>query len=226
MRQASEGSRREQIGGSLNTAEAWARIRNGLKIFQSEIFPAKRLIFEELRRYQQPLALFITCADSRIVPNLITQTEPGEIFIERNPGNMVPTFSEHVGGVTAGVEYANLVLKVPLIVICGHTDCGVMKALLHPETTAAMPGVQQWMKYGSAARQMVLRGCGDLPEEDKLNRLAEANVLQQIAHLKTHPSVSQRLAAGEVEVHGWVYDIGSGSIRQADPQTGRFDVLI
>jgi carbonic anhydrase len=209
----------------LNTTEAWARICNGLKTFRTDVFPEKRAMFERLRRNQQPLALFITCADSRILPNLITQTDPGEIFTERNPGNMVPTYSEYIGGVTAGVEYANLVLRVPLIVICGHTDCGVMKALLHPETTAGMPGVQQWMRYGNDACWRVLRDQPDLSEEEKVNRLAEANVIEQIAHLKTHPSVAQRLAASEVEVRGWVYDIGSGSIWQAHPETGRFELL-
>ena len=185
-------------------------------------FSEQRALFESLRSKQDPLALFITCADARVVPNLFTQTGPGEIFIERNPGNMVPPYGDFVGGVTSGVEYANLVLKVPVIVICGHTDCGVMKALLHPETTSGLPGVQQWMRHGNEARQVVLRDYAKSPEEEKVLRLAEANVLEQIANLKTHPSVATRVAAGEVMIRGWVYDIGSGSIRQADPDTGEF----
>lgn len=201
---------------------AWNRIVTGVRKFQTEVFPQQRALFESLRRKQDPLALFITCADARVVPNLFTHTGPGEIFIERNPGNMVPPYGDFVGGVTSGVEYANLVLKVPLIIVCGHTDCGVMKALLHPETTAGLPGVQQWMRHGNEARQVVLRESLDRPEEEQVHRLAEANVLEQIANLKTHPSVASRLAAGEVMIRGWVYDIGSGSIRQADPDTGEF----
>lgn len=201
---------------------AWSRIAKGVRKFQTEIFPEQRALFESLRRKQDPLALFITCADSRILPNMITQSVPGEIFTDRNPGNMVPPYGEFVGGVTSGVEYANLVLKVPLIIICGHTDCGVMKALLHPETTIGMPGVQQWMRHGNEARQVVMHESSDRTDEEKLHRLTEANVLQQIEHLKTHPSVASRLAAGEVMIRGWVYDIGSGSIRQADPETGEF----
>jgi carbonic anhydrase len=203
--------------------DAFTRIAAGIAKFQRHVFPEQQSMFERLSKAQQPLALFITCADSRIVPNLITQTEPGEIFVERNPGNMVPTFSEHVGGVTAGIEYANLVLKVPLIVVCGHTDCGVMKALLHPETTAGMPGVQTWMRYGSKARDKVLRDRADEGKQERVNRLAAANVLEQIAHLKTHPSVASRLAASEVEIHGWVYEIGAGRIWAADLETGEFD---
>lgn len=201
---------------------AWTRIATGVRKFQTEVFPAQRPMFERLRHKQEPLALFITCADARVVPNLFTQTEAGEIFIERNPGNMVPRYGDFVGGVTAGVEYANLVLKVPVIVVCGHTDCGVMKALLHPETTAGLPGVQQWMRHGNEACHKVRRDYGDSMDEEKLNRLAEANVLEQIGNLKTHPSVASRLIAGEVLIRGWVYDIGNGSIRQADPETGEF----
>lgn len=201
---------------------AWDRIATGVHKFQTEVFPQQRALFESLRKRQDPLALFITCADSRILPNLITQSAPGEIFTDRNPGNMVPPYGEFVGGVTSGVEYAMLVLKVPLIIMCGHTDCGVMKALLHPETTSGMPGVQEWMRHGNEAKQVVLRDYHDRTEDEKVIRLAEANVLQQIANLKTHPSVASRLAAGEVMIRGWVYDIGSGAIRQADPQTGEF----
>ena len=204
----------------MNSTEAWARLAAGVRKFQADIFPQQRPMFERLIQGQHPLALFITCADSRIVPHLITQTDPGEIFVERNVGNMVPPYGEFVGGVAAGVEYANLVLKVPVIIVCGHTDCGIMKALLHPESTAGLPGVQQWMRYGNTARETVLRE--NYPEAEKRNRLAEANVLQQIENLKTHPSVASRLLAGEVMIRGWVYDIGSGSIRQADPETGIF----
>jgi len=201
---------------------AWSRIATGVRKFQTVVFPEQRALFESLRKRQDPLALFITCADSRILPNLITQSVPGEIFTDRNPGNMVPSYGEFVGGVTSGVEYAMLVLKVPLIIVCGHTDCGVMKALLHPESASGMPGVQQWMRHGNEPRHRVLREYPDLPDDEKVVRLAEANVLQQIANLKTHPSVASRLAAGEVMIRGWVYDIGSGSIWQADPETGEF----
>ncbi|MGA9565200.1 MAG: carbonic anhydrase, partial [Candidatus Korobacteraceae bacterium] len=172
-----------------------------------------------------PLALFITCADSRVNPNLVTQTDPGEIFIERNPGNMVPPYVEFVGGVTAGVEYAMLALKVPLIVICGHTDCGVMKALLHPEQVVDMPGVQSWMSHGFNARDEMLHKFGTASEDDQLRHMTELNVLGQIEHLKTHPSVSSRLRSGEIEIRGWVYDIGDGSIREANPKTRKFELL-
>ncbi len=209
----------------MQKQDALARIARGVAKFQSEIFPAQRELFERLRRGQDPLALFITCADSRVNPNLVTQTDPGEIFIERNPGNMVPPYVEFVGGVTAGVEYAMLALKVPLIVVCGHTDCGVMKALLHPEQVVGMPGVQSWMSHGLAARDRMLHKFSEASEDDQLRHMTELNVLAQIEHLKTHPSVSSRLRNGEIEIRGWVYDIGDGSIREANPDTGKFELL-
>jgi carbonic anhydrase len=205
--------------------EALTRITQGVTRFQTEVFPAQRAMFERLRSGQDPLALFLTCADSRVNPNLVTQTEPGEIFIERNPGNMVPTYVEFVGGVTAGVEYAMLVLKVPLIIICGHTDCGVMKALMEPGSVHGMPGVQTWMSHGEMARTRMLRQLPVASREEQLQRLTEFNVLDQIEHLLTHPSVRRRLRYGEIEIRGWVYDIGSGSIREHNPTTGKFEPI-
>ena len=209
----------------MQKQDALDRIRRGVTRFQTEIYPAQREMFERLKLGQKPLALFMTCADSRVNPNLVTQTDPGEIFIERNPGNIVPPYVEFVGGVTAGVEYAMLALKVPVIVVCGHTDCGVMKALLHPEQVEDMPGVQHWMSHALEARTRMLREFGDAPEEEQLRRMTEFNVLGQIENLKTHPSVSARLLNGEIEIRGWVYDIGDGSIREADPASGRFELL-
>ncbi len=205
--------------------EALSRIIQGVSRFQRDVFPSQREMFERLRGRQDPLALFVTCADARVVPNLFTQTDPGDIFIERNPGNMVPPYVEFVGGVTAGVEYAMLALKIPVIVVCGHTDCGVMKALLSPELANGMPGVQKWMSHGLTACERMLRRYKDANETEQLKRLTEYNVLEQIENLKTHPSVEARLQAGEVEIRGWVYDIGDGSIREANPRTGEFELL-
>jgi len=209
----------------MQKEDALARILQGVAKFQTEIFPVQREMFERLKRGQDPLGMFLTCADSRVNPNLVTQTDPGEIFIERNPGNMIPPHAEFIGGVTAGVEYAMLALKVPVIVVCGHTDCGVMKALLDPAAVHDMPGVRQWMSHGLAARNRMLRELPFARREEQLQRLTEFNVLQQIEHLKTHPSVNKRLRYGEIEIRGWVYDIGDGSIREADPATGKFEVM-
>ena len=209
----------------MQKQDALTRIAQGVAKFQTEIYPSQREMFERLKRSQDPLALFVTCADSRVVPNLVTQTGPGEIFTERNPGNIVPPNAEFVGGVTVGVEYAMLAQKVPVIVICGHTDCGVMNALLHPEKVEGMPGVQKWMSHAFEARKRMLREFGDASEEEQMRHMTEYNVLGQIENLKTHPSVRARLLEGEIEIRGWVYDIGDGSIWEASPETGRFELL-
>ena len=209
----------------MKSQEAIERISKGVLQFQTEIFPAQREIFEKLADRQEPLAFFITCADSRIVPNLITQTGPGELFAERNPGNLVPHHEAFVGGVSSSIEYAMLALKVPLVIICGHTDCGVMKGLLHPETVKHLPAVRQWMRHAQAARERVMRECADASEDEKLQRLTEYNVLLQIENLKTHPSVRSRLDAGELEIRGWVYDIATGSGWGADATSQQFQRL-
>ncbi len=209
----------------MQKQQALARIAQGVAKFQTEVYPAQREMFERLKSRQEPLALFVTCADSRVNPNLVTQTDPGEIFIERNPGNIVPPHIGFVGGVTAGVEYAMLVLKVPVIVVCGHSDCGVMKALLHPEQVEGMPGVKKWMNHALEARRQMLLEIGEASEEEQLRRMTEYNVLGQIENLKTHPTVRARLRKGEIEIRGWVYDIGDGSIREAEPESERFELL-
>jgi carbonic anhydrase len=210
------------LDAEVKSQEALEVMRRGVLKFQTEVYPEQRTMFEALAADQHPIALFITCADSRIVPNLITQTGPGELFVERNPGNLVPHHEEFIGGVSSGIEYAMLVLKVPLVIICGHTDCGVMKGLLYPEKVEDLPAIRQWMRHAWKARSRVLREIGNAPDDEKLRVLTEYNVLLQIENLKTHPSVQSRMAAGDVEIRGLVYDIGAGSGLVADPKTGQF----
>lgn len=204
--------------------EALAKIMKGVSTFETEVYPAQRARFESLKQGQHPLALFISCADSRVVPSLITQTGPGDLFLEQNPGNFVPHYGEFVGGVSAGVEYAMLVLKVPLVIVCGHTDCGVMKALLHPDKAYGLPAMQEWMRHAAETQHRIMRDHAGASEEEKLRLLTQYNVLAQVEHLKTHPSVQSRIISGEVEIHAWVYDIGDGSIWAADRTSGRFEI--
>jgi carbonic anhydrase len=209
----------------VTSQQALAKIRKGIAKFQSEIFPSRRKQYEELGHGQQPIAMFFTCADSRIVPNLIMQTEPGEVFIERTPGNIVPKYSDHVGGVTASMEYAILVLHVPLIIVCGHTDCGVVKALLNTEKAAGLPALQSWMRHALPARERLLRDHPSAAHDEKLRFLTQYNVLAQVENLQTHPAVEAGLGRGEIEVQGWIYDIAKGSVFAADPITGAFEAL-
>ena len=198
------------------------RILDGVCKFQREVFPQKRELFQLLKDRQSPEVLFITCADSRIVPDLITQSRPGDLFICRNAGNMVPPYGEVHGGVSATIEYAVDVLGVKHVVVCGHTDCGAMKGVLYPEKVAHLPAVRTWLNHGEAARRIVEANYKDLSEDQKLVSLIEANVAAQIAHLRMHPSVAGRTARGELLLHGWVYDIGNGHIRAWDESKSLF----
>lgn len=126
-------------------------ILEGVARFQSEIFPKQQAFFQQLADGQEPKALFLTCADSRIDPNLITQTEPGELFVCRNAGNIVPPHSGVTGGVTASVEYAVAVLNVPHVIVCDHTHCGAMHGVMYPKSTKNLPHVTAWLNHSRAA---------------------------------------------------------------------------
>src|SRR5205085_8214171 len=132
----------------------------GVMRFRCEVFPDKQALYRKLARDgQKPRALMISCADSRVVPELITQSEPGELFVCRNAGNIVPPFAQANGGVSSAIEYAVIALGVRDIVVCGHSDCGAMAGLLYPEKLSAMPNVAAWLRHSRAAEQIVRRTC-------------------------------------------------------------------
>lgn len=200
------------------------RLKAGARRFQSEVHAEKAAAYLHAATHpQRPHTLVIACADSRVDVESITSSGPGEVFITRNIGNMVPAYGEMLGGVSAVIEYAVSALKVQHVVVCGHSDCGAMKALLNPSSTEGMPTVRTWLNNGQAALR-VANSLSD-PEAqpaEKLGRLTEENVLMQMLHLKTHPSVAGAMARGELTVSGWVYDIGSGGIRIAEDGSRRF----
>jgi carbonic anhydrase len=199
------------------------RIAAGVVRFQEETFPEKRELYEKLAAGQRPEALFITCSDSRISPNLMTQTEPGELFIIRNAGNIVPPHTVHTGGTTASIEFAVGALGVPHIVVCGHTSCGAMKGAMNPEGLDALPHVRAWLGYSRAAVQVTEEMGAALSEDEKMTMLIRQNVLLQLQHLKTHPYVAARLATNKVQLHGWVYDIASGEVDAWNEETKTFE---
>jgi carbonic anhydrase len=194
----------------------------GVVRFQNEVFPKKKDLFEKLSQGQSPEALFITCSDSRIETAMITQTDPGELFICRNAGNIVPPHVTHTGGMTASIEFAVAALKVPHIVICGHTECGAMKGAMNPEGLDSLPHVKEWLSYSKAAVDVVREIAPDASEEQKMKILLEQNVILQLQHLRTHPSVAARLAKGDLVLHGWVYDIKTGGVNAFDDASARF----
>lgn len=189
------------------------QLKEGVMRFRNDVYPEQAEMFAQaVNEPQRPHTLFITCADSRIDPNLITQTGPGEVFVTRNIGNMVPAYGEMLGGVSAVIEYAVSALGVKHVVICGHSDCGAMKALLDPASVAKMPTVASWLKNAHAALSVAKTLHEKSPERPILDVLTEQNVLLQVQHLKTHPSVAGAMAQDELTISGWIYEIGSGNV--------------
>ncbi len=204
--------------------EVLDELKAGVVEFQTKIYPDMRDRYQQaVKEPQRPHTLFVTCADSRIDAESITQSGPGELFITRNIGNMVPAYGEMLGGVSAVIEYAVSALKVKHVVICGHSDCGAMKALINPEALEGMPTVGSWLKNAAAAlsvtESLVAK---DEHPGDFLHRLTEQNVLLQLQHLQTHPSVAGAMARDELTISGWIYDIGEGGIRIAEDGTRTF----
>jgi carbonic anhydrase len=193
----------------------------GADEFSRDVFPDSAELFKSLAAHQSPHTLFIACADSRVSPELITQTRPGELFVCRNIGNIVPGYGEMLGGVSAVVEYAVLMLNVKQIVICGHSDCGAMKGLALGATLADdMPTVHAWLRNAEAARSVVT--ARKLEPECVVQAMVEENIRLQLNHLRTHPAVAGRLALGTLQIQGWVYDIGHGSVSVFDEADGAF----
>jgi carbonic anhydrase len=199
------------------------QLRQGVKRFQRYVYPHRRALFAKLAKGQTPQALFITCADSRVVPALITSTDPGELFVDRNAGNFIPPFHGENASEAAGIQYALEVLQIPNIIICGHTDCGAMKAVWHPEKAEDLSCVKKWLVNGKEARKRAL--AKKLPEEKQLQELIERNVVVQLEHLRTYPAVASKLKAGKLQIAGWVYDIEHGKVLEYDAATDQFAVM-
>ena len=196
---------------------------DGIRHFQQNDFPARIRLFKRLAKGQQPIALLITCSDSRINPNLITNTEPGELFILRNAGNIVPPHGLGHGGEEATIEYAILGLGIRDIIVCGHSHCGAMGALVAPEAIGeSMPAVSAWLRHAESARRIVAAKYGHLRPPERAQAAVQENVLVQLDNLRTHPPVAAGLAGGDVRLHGWVYAIQTGEVTAYDPERGQF----
>jgi carbonic anhydrase len=212
------------------------RLKTGIRRFQTEVYPAQAEHYKRvMSEPQRPHALIITCADSRIHPEVLTQAAPGEVFVTRNIGNMVPAYGEMLGGVSAVLEFAVCAMQVRHIAVCGHSECGAMKALLEPETVKPMPTVRNWLSNASAALvdaeaiQRKRREQGDLRGDDPgelLRVVTERNVLLQMHHVRTHPSVADAIRLGNLAISGWVYEIAAGEVRVCLDGEETFEAMV
>lgn len=202
------------------------RLIEGHKHFLEDVFPERRDQFSLLSDRQAPRWLFITCSDSRIVPDLILGTGPGDLFISRNAGNVIPVTGNEIDGTTATIEYAVEVLKVKHAIVCGHSDCGAMKAALNRQGLENLPKASRWLRHVEAAfthRQPLNPADG---EHAELAALIRGNVVAQLMNLKAQPAVAKAIAHDTLTVHGWFYDILTGHVERYDEQQRRFVPLL
>jgi carbonic anhydrase len=198
----------------------------GARHFHRWVHRHGREFFEDLAGGQSPKYLFITCSDSRIQPSMITETGPGEMFHLRNIGNIVP-----LPGLAptedAVLEYAAEVLGVEWIIVCGHSRCGAMQALMDPEPLHDKPYVYAWLRQAEETRLRVHRKFPGLGGEALLREATRENVRVQVERIRARPDIAVRLADGRVRgVVGWVYEIETGDIHALDPETDEFVSLI
>jgi carbonic anhydrase len=198
------------------------KLVQGIHHFQANVFGPRREWYERLAEGQRPLALFITCSDSRISPNLITQSQPGELFIIRNAGNIVPPHQSAAGGEQATIEFALGALGITDIIVCGHTHCGAMTGLLSPEKLDPMPSVRHWLTHAESTRRIITDKYTELSGPALQSAAAQENVLVQLENLRTHPSVAAGISRGNLKLHGWMYKIETGEVFGFDPEIGQF----
>lgn len=213
---------RELVPAQGGPAEIECQLTTGAREFHRRTAPLVRPIFTELANKQQPTHLFITCADSRIIPSLITASGPGDLFTVRNIGNLVPRHgSPHSDdSVVAAIEYATQVLGVRTITVCGHSGCGAMAGLLSAGVRAgALPGLRRWLRHGNHSLARFIATDADGSERGPLDRLCRVNVIQQLENLRTYPKVDRQVREGRLELVGLYFDIGSARVHMLSAPT-------
>lgn len=196
------------------------KLIQGHQQFRQSYVPTHLDQLEELSHGQKPRVLFITCSDSRIDPNLITQADIGDLFIIRNAGNIIPPYGAANGGEGAAVEYAINALDIQQIIVCGHSHCGAMKGLLQlGKLEEEMPLVYSWLKHSEATRRLVKESYSQYSGEELLEITIAENVLTQIDNLKTYPIVHSRLYQRKLEIFAWIYHLETGEVLAFDPST-------
>ncbi len=206
------------------------KLIQGILDFRKHRLTDYREKFSKLALGQAPDTLFIACSDSRVVPNLFVSTDPGDLFVIRNVGNLIPPCNSdgRSGGDKsewAAIEFSLLQLNVSDIIVCGHSECGAIQAIMKGRQKATGEHLRSWLEYGEKALSMKKKI--KFPRELKAehNKISQANVLLQLEHLKTYPLIQERMRIRTLHLHGWWFDIGSGDVYSFDGSTGRFELI-
>lgn len=203
------------------------KLVRGIVEFRKNLTEEKRALFAKLALGQKPDTLFIACSDSRVVPNLFASTNPGDVFVLRNIGNIIPpsTCPHQDNSASAVIEFSIFTLGVSDIIICGHSECGAMEALAKGIDTLCCPHLESWLKYGEEALAKVKEGFVIDPSLSLHNQISQVNVLLQMEHMKTYPFIQERLDKHEVRLHGWWFDIARADVYCYEAPMNKF-VLI
>jgi carbonic anhydrase len=207
------------------TMDSIDHLLTGIHQFHTDIFQNERQFFAQLASGQHPSALFISCSDSRVDPSIITQAHLGQLFVLRNAGNIVPCYGASNGGEPATIEYAVNALGVKDIIVCGHSGCGAVQAMLHPETMEKLPLVKEWLRHAEATRQIVTENYPQYTGEAQLEIAVREHVLVQIENLQTHPCVAVKLQRGDLTLHAWIYRMETGEVLAYSTEDGGFAAL-
>ncbi len=206
------------------------KLLNGIVDFRKNVRPAVKDTFALLALGQRPDTLFIACSDSRVVPNLFASTEPGDLFVIRNVGNLIPPYSEgnsgpHFGSEAAAIQFALATLPITEIVVCGHSECGAIGALARGETSDETPALSCWLRHGQGSLKKLAAGARLGNHLERHNQLSQINVLEQLEHLKSYPLVQERLASRKLRLHGWYFDIKGAEVYEYEPSEERFHLI-
>ncbi len=203
------------------------KLIQGIVDFRNNLTEESRELFAKLALGQKPDTLFIACSDSRVVPNLFASTNPGDLFVLRNIGNMIPPSSatQHDNGASAVIEFSIFSLNISDIIVCGHSECGAMQALAHGTDTQCCPHLGSWLKYGEEALKKVRNGFVISPGLAEHNQLSQVNVLQQLQHIASYPFIQERIEKKQLRLHGWWFDIAQADVYCYEPDLNQFVVI-
>jgi len=203
------------------------KLIEGILEFRRSLTEEKSALFAKLALGQKPDTFFIACSDSRVVPNLFASTNPGDLFVLRNIGNLIPPADAplHEASAAAALEFSLTNLNVRDVVVCGHSECGAMNALSVGLDTTCCPHLANWLKYGEESLRKVRRGETLDPSLSEANQISQVNVLQQIEHIASYPFVRERLEKKTLRIHGWWFDIAKAHVYCYEESFHRF-VLI